>query len=146
MTQPRLGVTFTPLVPKRPVVDLKVPNRVNAVMRQGGGDLVALRKTYPPAIPWKNPPKSGIRKGGKRLGGAGGLSSGWQVKFGRGSFDVWNPIRYAGYVQGFRTARKGKRQTAVMRVRNWKTFDQDIATLKRTLTPGLRRAFKQSRR
>ena len=40
MTQSRLGITFTPLVPKKPVVDLKVPNRVDRVMRQGGGDLV----------------------------------------------------------------------------------------------------------
>ncbi|KKM93546.1 hypothetical protein LCGC14_1207370, partial [marine sediment metagenome] len=105
MTQSRLGITFTPLVPKKPVVDLKVPNRVNAVMRQGGGDLVRLRKTYPPALPWTSrPPRTGPRAGGQRTGQ---LARGWQVKFGRGSFEVWNLVAYAGYVQGFRTGAKG---------------------------------------
>jgi len=49
-------------------------------------------------------------------------------------------------VQGFRTGAKGKRQTAVMKGRGWRNFDADIARLNRTLKPGLRRAFKQSRR
>ncbi len=144
MTQPRLGVTFIPLKPKRPVVDLQVPNRVDRVMRQGGGDLVRERRTYPPARPWKSrPPKTGPRAGGRRTGQ---LARGWAVRFGRGFFDVWNPVAYAGYVQGFRKGQKGKRQTKVMKSRGWRNFDADIARLKRTLGPGLRRAFKQSRR
>ncbi len=147
MTRPRLGVTFTPLKPKRPVVDLHVPNRVDRVMRQGGGDLVRERRTYPPARPWKSrTPKSGPRKGGRRTGN---LGRNWNVRFGRGFFEVWNPVAYAGYVQGYRRRVKGDkrtRQTKVMKARGWRSFDADNARLKRTLGPGLRRAFKQSRR
>ena len=144
MTRSGLGITFTPLVPKGPVVDLRVPNRVDRVMRQAGGKLVALRKTYPPALPWTSrPPRTGPRAGGRRTGQ---LARGWRVRFGRGSFDVWNPVLYAGYVQGFSTGAKGKRQTSVMRNRRWRNFNEDIGRLNLTLKPGLRKAFKQSRR
>lgn len=143
MTRP-LSVKFTPLVPKKPVVDVQVPNRVSQIMRNAGGNLVRQRRDYPPSRPWKGrTPTTGPRRGGRRTGQ---LGRGWQVRFRRAGFDVFNRVPYAGYVQGFKKAPKGKRQTAVMASRGWASFDKDIAVLNRTLKPSLRRAFRQRRR
>lgn len=82
--------------------------------------------TYPPAQPWKNPPKTGLRAGGRRTGNYG---RGWNgsAKYSKTDVTFINPVGYAKWVGG-------KEQARSMARRGWKKVT-DVAPLvaKRTL-------------
>lgn len=74
---------------------------------------------YPPAMPWKNPPpRTGLRKGGRRTGT---LGRNWKIG-GRSqlAIQVTNNTPYGSYVQG-PAGKSGKAggQTQVMADRGW---------------------------
>ncbi len=86
---------------------------VERFMTQVQADL----KQYPPARPWKHPPKSGPRKGGRRTGD---LGRGWglnrQDSGNTVTITLANPVSYATYVQGPRQAR-------AMHIRGWEKVE-----------------------
>lgn len=74
-------------------------------------------KRYPPWRPWKNPPKSGPHKGGRRTGA---LGRSWRYTVQAGG----NRLVLTVNSQGVRYARwvQGRDQTVVMSGRDWKTI------------------------
>ncbi|KKM07536.1 hypothetical protein LCGC14_1732910 [marine sediment metagenome] len=94
---------------------------IDVQLAQSGfaGNMIREMADYPAAKPWKGPtPKKGLRKGGRRTGG---LGRGWKLsthKRGR-LIIVDNKVVYGIHVQGPRPGKRGKRQTKVMRDRNW---------------------------
>lgn len=78
-------------------------------------------QTYPTWQPWKNPPKTGLRAGGKRTGDLGRNWNSYTLKSGQ-SIEMKNEIGYAGYVQG-----KGSgtpRQAKALAARGWPRIDE----------------------
>ncbi len=145
----KLGIKIEPIVPKKPVIDMKYVRRVDTVMRQSGGDLAGVMRQYPPRLPWKKKPdgspgepKTGLRAGGRRTGN---LGLNWNLRNGRGFYEVFNTVAYAGFVQGFLTGKKGKRQTEVMRRRNWRNLTAVSKTEEARLNGKLRLAFRNRR-
>lgn len=111
---------LTAIVPKggTAIDSARAKRGIQNVLLTFGFEAQRLLQAYPPAQPWKNPPKSGIRKGGKRTGD---LGKNWRI--GRPTqtyIEVRNNTPYGSYVQG-PTDKSGKAggQTAVMAARGW---------------------------
>lgn len=86
-----------------------------------GKEVTGETKQYPPWRPWKNPPKSGPRAGGRRTGDLGrkwesGVKPSGQYII----LKIENPVSYAKWVQG-------KKQTKVMKARGWRTLQKNFA-------------------
>lgn len=88
---------------------------VEAELDRLGRQVSAETKQYPPWRPWKNPPKTGRHKGGRRTGD---LGKSWVYKVTTGGTLVLiiesRGVRYARWVQG-------RDQTRVMSGRGWRT-------------------------
>lgn len=75
-------------------------------------------ETYPAAQPWKNPPRTGLRAGGKRTGTLGRGWTAYELKSGQ-SITMRNPTTYGSYVQG--TAAE---QARALARRGWPRVDE----------------------
>lgn len=73
---------------------------------------------YPPWRPWKNPPKSGVRAGGKRTGNLGRNWGTYRLVSGK-SIEMVNKTTYAKYVQG-----DAKSQARALAARGWQRVDE----------------------
>jgi hypothetical protein len=131
---------FRAIVPKHPPVDLRaVSDKVHHDLRDFGVEFQHKMEDYPPARPWKRPPKSGLRRGGRRTGA---LKGGWAGGLHMGHFEVTveNRVKYAPYVQGKRPGRKGEAQTEHMRRRGW----QNVTDTARALWPKYQTRLRKS--
>lgn len=112
-----MGLKVSPIIPKQ---------YVNAAVAQGSLDKLLLTcreeamkmlQTYPTWQPWKNPPRTGPRAGGKRTGS---LGRGWGTyTFTKSSLTMENRTRYAPYVQG----NAKTQQARALARRGWTTVD-----------------------
>jgi len=100
------SVRFTPIVPKRPIVDLAKAKQVEAQLRQWAGTTQRIVATYPPQQP------TTYRR-------TGTLGRNTALRVGQEGADlravVQNATTYAPYVIGGQQARR-------MRGRGWKTM------------------------
>lgn len=102
--------------------------KVQRQLRAFGTGVVATMQTYPSAKPWKNrPPRTGPRRGGRRTGSYG---RSWGMKSLKDRVEIASglvsrPLKYSGYVGGWLTvnARKGQRQSRVMKQRDWPSIE-----------------------
>ena len=91
-------------------------------------------KTYPAWQPWKNPPRTGLRAGGKRTGNLGRGWATYELKSGQ-SITMRNPTKYGPYVQG-----TSKEQARALARRGWPRVDEvgkraaEVAVAKTILT------------
>lgn len=117
-----------PIRPKKPVIPniARIDGNVHRDLRDFGVKMQSQMEHYPTARPWKNPPKSGLRRGGKRTGR---LRGGWAtgLRMSRFRMDLVNQVPYGmpvqGYVPGYG---KGRRQSAVMRARGWQNISTEV--------------------
>lgn len=125
-------IKFTLVAPKDQRRYLRVAENYNAILTDFGAAAHNYLRIYPPWLPWKNPPKTGPRAGGKRTGTLGRNWTQSFVRTARGtgslpslimSVQVANKTPYASYVQG-------TTQTRVMQARGWsKVNDKEISNL-----------------
>jgi hypothetical protein len=114
-------VKFTAIVPTRMVGDAMMRRaKLDGLMKDIAIEAQKQLQEYPPWSPWKRPPKTGLRAGGKRTGTLGSGWGSYQLVSGR-SVTLENKTEYAQYVQG----RRGM-QTRAMEARGWKRVD-DVA-------------------
>lgn len=73
---------------------------------------------YPPWRPWKNPPKTGLRAGGKRTGNLGRGWASYRLISGK-SIELTNKTTYGVYVQG-----PANRQARALAARGWQRVDE----------------------
>lgn len=106
------GIKFAVTIAPKVLGSKKFQERADALLVEIGTKTLNDLQKYPPALPWKSPPpKTGLRKGGKRTGT---LGRNWSMhKSVSGSVEVSNETPYADWVQG-------EHQTHVMAQRNWK--------------------------
>lgn len=83
-------------------------------------------QNYPAARPWKNPPKTGLRAGGKRTGNYG---RGWRVVINKDNAKITNGVLYAVYVGGSKKQRPG--QARALAARGWQSTDDVIPRVKK---------------
>jgi len=75
-------------------------------------------QAYPPWSPWKNPPRTGPRAGGRRTGTLGRNWGSYKLVHAT-SITMTNKTPYARYVQG-----RAGQQTRVMNSRGWVGVDK----------------------
>lgn len=112
------AMRLEPIIPRHTTSSKVAALGLRAVLEAFAFEAQRELKTYPPARPWKRPPTSGIRKGGRRTGT---LGKNWRLgRRGLDSIEVVNNTPYGSYVQG-PTGKSGKAggQTAVMADRGW---------------------------
>lgn len=80
-------------------------------------------KRYPPWRPWKNPPKSGRRAGGRRTGD---LGRSWDYKVELGGDAGYVEVKSEGakLERPYNKFVQGDEQTSVMAGRGWRTIDE----------------------
>lgn len=90
--------------------------RIDNLLKVFGSKAQKNLQSYPAARPWKNPPRTGLRAGGKRTGG---LGRGWgNVTIqSTQSVTLTNKTPYAVYVEGPSDKKPG--QTSNMAGRGW---------------------------
>lgn len=95
---------------------------------------------YPPWMPWKRPPTSGPRKGGRRTGNYGRQ---WFQTFSSGGNRSWvtvlnhveeNGRQYGIYVGGPKRGVRGRRQAKAMAARGWVSSSTVASKLRRKYT------------
>jgi hypothetical protein len=108
--------------------------KIVAELERHGAIMEREAKQYPAWRPWKNPPKTGPRAGGRRTGQ---LGRGWSRTVssigGSVTMTIKNPVSYAPYVQGSRQAR-------ALAARSWVT----IISIAERNTPALQRALAEA--
>lgn len=124
----------TPLDPTR------VQRGVDRFLRDFSFRVVREMQDYPSARPWKRPPTTGPRRGGRRTG-AYGRGWGTSVQFTGNSVTIMNSVQYAVYVGGPRRGNRGQRQAAFMRERGWKSVSDVAPAIARELRPVLIRGI-----
>lgn len=114
------------IVAKKAVVPIPTADLMRQLMKYGA-DVLHEMETYPPKMPWKNPPpKTGVRRGGNRTGS---YKKHWSLNplLGQMGIEVSNRIPYAGFVGGYKgRGSKSERQTRVMAGRGWPSIT-DVA-------------------
>lgn len=124
-----MGMSLKAILPKplptKPAEAQKaIDNLLNAFV------VVAQRQmqNYPPWQPWKNPPKTGRRAGGKRTGDYGrGWSSNSVVERKRFAVTIGNPVTYAVYVGGPHEG--DPRQAKALAARGWRSVDDAVGPI-----------------
>lgn len=108
---------FEAILPKKYTDAASAQKQLDGLLRSFATIAQAKLQTYPPAQPWKNPPKTGLRAGGKRTGT---LGRGWTnyTLVSLKSVTLQNNTSYGAWVQGPTTG-SGPGQTQVMKRRGW---------------------------
>lgn len=131
-------ITIQAIIPrgKVPLDPSKVSSGVNRWLRDFSFEVIREMQEYPPWRPWKNPPRSGPRKGGRRTGAYG---KGWgsSVTFTPNSVTIRNRVGYAVHVGGPRSGERGRRQAAAMRARGWKSVTDVAPPIAKRMAPVL---------
>lgn len=121
-----MGLAFEAIVPKRYHSAAQAKKALDKFLLNFKGEAQRELQKYPTWQPWKSPPRSGLRAGGKRTGNLGRNWSTYHLVSGQ-SLTMTNPISYAPYVQGTGPNKpyvKGKSQTKVARARGWPAIDE----------------------
>jgi hypothetical protein len=122
------------ILPKKKLDPANVQRGLNTWLRDFAFEFQREMQEYPAAKPWKNPPRSGLRKGGRRTGTYG---KGWTgaPQFTSDSVTIINRVGYAVYVGGAKRKRPG--QTRVMAGRQWKSVSDVGPEVSRRILPRL---------
>lgn len=107
-----MSVTYRAILPKNSAWAKAGEKALNNLLLEFAVAAERKLRTYPPAQPWKNPPRTGLRAGGKRTGNYGrGWQGDHQLKSGE-SITLTNPVKYATFVGG-------PQQAGFMKQRGW---------------------------
>lgn len=116
---PHMVISLVAILPKHKVSSSKAAREgLNRVLLEFRRNSMQGLQKYPKWQPWKNPPKSGPRAGGKRTGN---LGRNWKtVEHIKGeSITISNGVPYAKYVQG-----TNKTQARALAARGWPRVDE----------------------
>lgn len=112
------------IVPKQYTSSKRGREGLDRYLKSFAQEVMRDMQDYPQWRPWKNPPKTGPRAGGKRLGNYG---RSWFTRGPSGfAIEIVNNVEYAVYVGGPKKGAKGQRQAAHMHARGW-TSVSDVA-------------------
>lgn len=113
-----MGLSCKAVIPDRYVSAANAKKSMDVLLLNCKEEATRLLQTYPGWQPWKRPPLTGLRAGGKRTGT---LGRGWgthTLKSGK-SIEMTNPTKYAKYVQG----NSKTEQARALGRRGWTTVD-----------------------
>lgn len=113
-----MGITAEAILPKSYTSATKGKAALNKLLTTFAAEAQEELKTYPAWRPWKNPPRTGPRAGGKRTGQLGRAWNGYTLVPSR-SITLENKTPYAQYVQG----PKGE-QAKALAARGWSRVDE----------------------
>lgn len=109
---------YQAIIPKRYTDAAAAQKKVDELLKRFAVEAQRELQTYPAWRPWKNPPTSGPRAGGKRTGD---LGRGWEhyTLVSGHSVTLENRVSYSPYVQG----PKGT-QARALAERGWPQIDE----------------------
>lgn len=106
------------ILPKRQIEAAEAQKKLDEFFKRAMTLAQKELQTYPAWQPWKNPPRAGLRAGGKRTGNLGKNWSTWNLISGK-SITMENKIKYSPYVQGTK-----KTQARSLAARGWPRVDE----------------------
>lgn len=118
-----MGIKYSAILPDKAKFESQGKTALTNLLKDFGVTAQKKLQTYPAAQPWKNPPKTGPRRGGKRTGSYGRGWAGSMKVSGYTSVELTNNVTYAVYVGG-PTSGGGQHQTRVMSARGWPNVTQ----------------------
>lgn len=107
-----------PIVPKQFTSKANAKKDIDKLLVMAKEEAFKRLQKYPAWQPWKNPPKSGLRAGGKRTGNLGREWDSYTLKSGD-SIAMTNQTTYGPYVQGTK-----EEQAKALAARGWPRIDE----------------------
>lgn len=113
-----MGLRCSPIIPKKFTSAKNARKSVDTLLLSAKEEAFKRLQKYPAWQPWKNPPRTGLRAGGKRTGNLGRGWGSYTLRSGE-SIEMVNNTEYAPYVQGTKD-----QQARALARRGWPRVDE----------------------